>query len=113
MPPLPVPTSVAFFLEVIVPGLIGALLAHPLLPEWARLGSGASGLAGLAAVAVIFGLTIHPLRMPLVELAMGRFWPGHIRKWRVSSIQSWANNLRSLPAQSQSSDGLPDVAAFH
>jgi len=113
MPPLPVPTSVAFFLEVIVPGLIGTLLAHPLLPEWARLGSGASGLVGLTAVAVIFGLTIHLLRMPLVELAMGRFWPGRIRKWRVSSIQRWADNLRAQPAQAQSSDGLPDVTAFH
>lgn len=112
--PLPLPSSTAFWLETILPGFVGTLLAYPLLPTWARFGGGPEGIAGLLMIALILGLSLHILRLPLTEFAMGRFWVGPLRplrRWLTSRIQRAADRAASsTPATGEfPSSGMLDV----
>ena len=107
MPPLPLPTSLTFFLEIIVPGVLGGVLAYPLLPSWARVESGAAGLAGFVSLSLLAGIALQLLRIPLTEFAMGRFWIPAFRERAIRLLQQRADKLREEIKTASSGDDLP------
>ena len=111
MLPIPIPSSLAFFLEMTVPGVFGAILAYPLLPQWARLDSGPSGLAGFVAFSLLIGFVPLLIRLQLAEFAMGRYWPSALREAAIRGLQSKVTKAREDLAKFASAD-LPPPSAF-
>ena len=87
MLPMPIPTTLTFFLETILPGILGSLLVYPLLPSWARPSFGTVGTINFIGLAIILGFSPRLLQAVLVDFAMGRYWIPWMRVYGIRRLQ--------------------------
>jgi len=113
MLPIPIPTTPTFFMEVVLPGVFGAILAYPLLPEWAQVHAGAVGLAGFTGVALLIGFVAYLMRFHLLEFAAGRYWIPRLRDHAIKRLQSRVNEAREDVVKSSAGSELPPPPVFH
>ena len=111
MLPIPLPTSASFFFEIVLPGIIGVILAYPLLPPWARVETGPNAYLGFVGLALMIGLVPRLLLIPLVDFSMGRYWPSPLRDWTIRKLQARANAAVAR-ARVMATPGFPSPRDF-
>jgi hypothetical protein len=84
--PLPLPHGIQFFYEVLLPGLVGAVLSLPLLPAAIKPSSGASGVVNFVGVVLLLGIVGRVLQYPAIDFITGRYWPKFLRQLGVAGI---------------------------
>jgi hypothetical protein len=86
---MPIPTgSPKFFMEILLPGIVGAALAYGILPDWARFQAGTAGIAAFTGIGLLLGALSFLLRQPLALLATGSLMPPTLSTVLTNSLQA-------------------------
>lgn len=85
--PFPLPAGLAFFFEILLPGVLGGIVAYPLFPAWAKVGASGAGLLGFISLCLLMGVLPRLASYHLWMFWTGIYWNPRLRRRAVRNLQ--------------------------